>query len=610
MHKTFFDFAPDAVIVVEEGGTIVDASQRALKLFGYTKKELKGEFLETLMPDEYLQAHKKHRADFLREPKTREMGKGLDLVAKRRDGSTFYAEISLSPIEIDGKRIILASVRDVTETRKLYNQLKVSNEQFKGAFEYSAIGMALVSTEGNWLKVNKSVCNIVGYGEEELLRTTFQDITHPDDLNLDLEYLGEMLRGERETYQMEKRYFHKKGHIVWVLLSVSMAKDADGNPLHFVSQIKDVSERKEADKAIKESEQRWQFALEGAGEGVWDWDAKTNKVFFSRQWKSLLGYEDDEIGDSLEEWSKRVHPDDIEQCNADLGKHMRGETPIYLNEHRLLCKDGKYKWIMDRGKVIGRDDEGRPSRVIGTHSDITMQKLKEKELRQSVETISEQNARLMNFAHIVSHNLRSHTGNFQLLVDLLAKEDDEEEKNQMIVFLRENAQSLNETIKHLNDVVQIQINTSILREELSLKNYINKVTDVLRAELNKNNTIVHNNVAADVFVNYNPAYLESILLNFISNGMKYRHKERSAQIILDTKMVDNKLVLNIADNGIGINLEKYKGKLFGLYKTFHGNSDARGVGLFITKNQVEAMEGKIEVESEINVGTTFKILFK
>lgn len=610
MYETFFNLAPDAVIVIEEGGTIVNASQRALKLFGYTKEELKGELLETLMPEEYLQTHKSYPTNFMSVPQSREMGKGLDLMAKRKDGSTFYAEISISPLEIEGKRIILASVRDVTETRNLYNQLKTSNEQFKGAFEYSAIGMALVSTEGKWLKVNKSVCDIVGYDEEELLKVTFQDITHPDDLDLDLEYLGEMLRGERETYQMEKRYFHKKGHIVWVLLSVSMAKDADDNPLHFVSQIKDISERREAEKALKESEQRWQFALEGAGEGVWDWDAKTNKVFFSRQWKRLLGYEEDEIGDSLEEWSTRVHPDDIEQCYIDLGKHMRGETSEYLNEHRLLCKDGKYKWILDRGKVIERDEEGNPKRVIGTHSDITMQKLKEKELRRSVETISEQNARLMNFAHIVSHNLRSHTGNFQLLVDLLEKEEDEAEKNQMIVFLRENAQSLNETIKHLNDVVQIQINTSIIRENLSLKAYVIKVTDVLRAELNKNNTTVQNNVPANIFVNYNPAYLESILLNFISNGMKYRHKDRPAKIVLTTEVIDDKLVLSITDNGMGINLEKYKEKLFGLYKTFHGNSDARGVGLFITKNQIEAMGGKIEVESKINVGTTFKILFK
>ena len=610
VFKTFFEYSPNAEIAVRDDGVIMDASQRALKLFGYSKDEIKGLFLEALMPIEYLQRHQKHRANFMRAPHLLEIGKDLDLVAQRKDGSTFYAEINISPIEIEGKRIVLASVRDVTETRKLHSQLKASNEQFKGAFEYSAIGMALVSTEGRWLKVNKSVCDIVGYEERELLQATFQDITHPDDLDLDLEYLGEMLRSERETYQMEKRYFHKKGHIVWVLLNVSMVKDVDGNLLHFVSQIKDISERKLAERALKESEQRWQFALEGAGEGVWDWDAKTNKVFFSRQWKRLLGYEDDEIGDSLEEWSTRVHPDDIEQCYIDLGKHMRGETSEYLNEHRLLCKDGKYKWILDRGKVIERDEEGNPKRVIGTHSDITMQKLKEKELRRSVETISEQNARLMNFAHIVSHNLRSHTGNFQLLVDLLAKEEDEEEKAKMITFLRDNAQSLNETIKHLNDVVQIQINTSIVREELSLKDYINKVIDVLRVELSKNNATVHNNVAADVFVNYNPAYLESVLLNFISNGMKYRHKERPAKIVLDTSMADDKLVLNISDNGVGINLEKYKEKLFGLYKTFHGNSDARGVGLFITKNQIEAMGGKIEVESEVNVGTTFKILFK
>ena len=610
VFKAFFEYSPDAVIAIRDDGTIMAASKKALNLFGYQADELKGQLLEVLMPAQYHEIHRQHREDFAQDPQNREMGKGFDLLAQRKDNSTFFAEVSISPMHVENQHITLASIRNVTEKKELYNQLRISNDQFKGAFEYSSIGMALISKEGRWLKVNKSVCDIVGYSEKELLAKTFQDITHPDDLDLDLEHVGKMLRGEIESYHMEKRYFHKNGHVVWVLLSVSLAKDPEGQPVHFVSQIKNITERKMAEKALRESEERWQFALEGAGEGVWDWNAKTNKVFFSRQWKRLLGFDEHEIGDELSEWDSRVHPDDKEQCYKDLGSHMQGETEVYLNEHRLLCKDGKYKWILDRGKVIEWDAERKPLRVIGTHSDITPLKIKEKELQETVELVNEQNARLMNFAHIVSHNLRSHTGNFQLLVDLLDRETDEAERLQMIKFLKENSQSLNETIKHLNDVVQININTSIVRENLKLKEYVNKVADVVRAEMNQLNATVLNNIADDVFVHFNPAYLESVFLNFLSNGLKYRHAERQPKIVFEMKEANGKKYLAITDNGVGINLKKYKEKLFGLYKTFHGNNDARGVGLFITKNQVEAMGGKIEVESTLNEGTTFKIFFK
>lgn len=609
MFKAFFKLAPDAIFVIKESGIIIHTSHKAEELFGYAENELVGISIENLMPVNYAQRHKGHRENFMQRPVAREMGKGFDLTAKRKDGSLFYAEISLNPTEIEGESLVLATIRDITEKKELFDQLEISNEQFKGAFEYSAIGMALVSTQGDWLKVNKSVCDIVGYSEEELLSKTFQDITHPDDLDLDLEHLGEMLRGEIETYQMEKRYFHKKGHIVWVLLSVSLAKTTDGKPLHFVSQIKDITERKEAEKILIENEQRWLSALDGAGEGVWDWSAKTDKVFFSKQWKKMLGYEENEIGDTLSEWDKRIHPDDKEKCYEDLNKHLKGEAEVYANEHRLLCKDGLYKWILDRGKVIERDDEGKPLRVIGTHSDISYLKAKEKELQESIDIISRQNARLMNFTYIVSHNLRSHTSNFQILLEFLEKTEDADEKQHILKLLQDNSSTLSETIMHLNEVVQIQTNTNIKKEWVSLRKYADKTKDILGGEISLHSVSVENNIANDILVNYNPAYLESILLNFISNAIKYRHQERIPQIKLYTGFKSEKMFLAIADNGLGMNLEKTGSKLFGLYKTFHRNTNARGVGLFITKNQVEAMGGNIEVESEENVGTTFKVFF-
>jgi PAS domain S-box-containing protein len=136
---------------------------------------------------------------------------------------------------------------------------------------------------------------------------------------------------------------------------------------------------------LQVAEARWNYALEGAGHGVWEWNAQTNRVFFSRQWKAMLGFSDDEIGDALQEWESRVHPDDLPAVRREIRRHLGGETPDYVAEHRLRCKDGRYKWILDRGKIMSRDAQGRPLTLIGTHTDITRMKEADRARHESEE---------------------------------------------------------------------------------------------------------------------------------------------------------------------------------------------------------------------------------
>ncbi len=142
-----------------------------------------------------------------------------------------------------------------------------------------------------------------------------------------------------------------------------------------------------ASKALKESEKRWIFAVEGSGDGVWDWNAVTDEVYYSRRWKEIIGYSDDEIGNSISEWKTRIHPDDIKKAEEALNYHFAGETEIYSSEHRIRSKSGNYKWILDRGMVIDRDAKGSPLRMIGTHSDITQRKNAEEEIRRLSERL-------------------------------------------------------------------------------------------------------------------------------------------------------------------------------------------------------------------------------
>lgn len=149
---------------------------------------------------------------------------------------------------------------------------------------------------------------------------------------------------------------------------------------HLLIYFSDITKQKESEKQLRISEERWQFALEGSRDGVWDWNAITNEVFFSLQWKNMLGYDSDEIENNLNEWDQRIHPEDYNAVYEVLNAHLRGETEFYEMEHRIRCKGGDYKWILDRGKVIERDSNGSPVRVIGTHADISRLKTIQEEL--------------------------------------------------------------------------------------------------------------------------------------------------------------------------------------------------------------------------------------
>lgn len=243
-------------------------------------------------------------------------------------------------------------------------------------------------------------------------------------------------------------------------------------------------------------------------------------------------------------------------------------------------------------------------------ADVTHLKLLENELKKSNEIISAQNKRLLNFSNIVSHNLKSYSINLSSILDLYEGASTETEKDKMLYYLKNISKAFSSTINHLNEIVKSQNQAEINPVHINLHEYIKESIENLRIQISSCDAIVRNKVSKEVCLLVNPAYMESILLNFLTNAIKYRHPERTPVIELDCFYVDNKIALRIKDNGVGINLKKHGPDLFGMYKTFHGNPDAQGIGLFITKYQIEAMGGEVKVESQENVGTTFIIYFE
>lgn len=374
-------------------------------------------------------------------------------------------------------------------------------------------------------------------------------------------------------------------------------------------RLSDITEEKQREIELKISEERFQFAMEASSNGVWDIDMVTDKVFYSSQSMKMLELEEQDIISTHLKWDERIHTDDIEEYKTQFQLHLENKTPFYENAKRMLTKSGNYKWILSRGMIIKRDKNGNPLRIIGTDIDITHQKEEEKKLLKSLEIIGEQNSRLLNFAHIVSHNLNSHTSNFKMLLDLVEDEEDECILKEVFGYLRTSSNALSQTIEHLKELVDVNTNMVHKKENLNLDEYLNKVLDILSEDINKNKVKIFKKIPSECYISFNPSYLESILLNFTTNAIKYAHPDRVPEINYSHYSQNGSTILEIQDNGLGIDLNKYGEKLFGMYKTFHNNENARGIGLFITKNQIESMGGSVEVMSKTNQGTTFKIYF-
>ncbi|WP_179020141.1 PAS domain-containing sensor histidine kinase [Winogradskyella forsetii] len=360
--------------------------------------------------------------------------------------------------------------------------------------------------------------------------------------------------------------------------------------------------------------EHYKIALEISNVGLWNWDIESNRVFYSKESKQIIGYCESELNSTSEFLDKKVHPDDKEGHYRDFKLLLKGRIDSYENEYRVLCKNGSYKWILDKGKIIEKDLNGNPTLIIGTHSDITNLKQKEAQLNKNLQLITSQNKRLYSFTHIVSHNLKTHIGNFKNILEFYDEANSENEKIELIQHLQSISTSLTSTIADLDDIISIKskAHNNQLNERVNLFDCVYKVVESLKTESVKNDVTIYNALRKNEFLMTNSAYLESIFYNLISNGIKYSDPNKKSQIIIQSINTKDNLKILISDNGIGINMDKYKHQIFEMYQTFYGTDrkDSRGIGLYITKTQVEALQGIILMESALNEGTTFSLTFK
>ncbi|MBY0426411.1 MAG: PAS domain-containing sensor histidine kinase, partial [Cytophagales bacterium] len=518
------------------------------------------------------------------------------------NGETKWFEGKSLPTKIGDDIVFNGIIIDITERKSVEKELKESEQILQNIFNFSPVPLMISRvSDGKIIMANEGVEKLMGIPVNKILgnKTLNQYVDIEDRIKI---MTAITKNGVIKNIEVPfKRY---DGQLISCLISTEIVI-LKGKKM-FLTAITDISERKKAEEALQKSEDNLRTVFENTQVGYILFNDNLIVKSFNQPAQEFTTKG---LNKSLMEGSFFLDymPSDN---HAELQENLRLVLAGNLVEYdlKLGIENKEENWYHIKFSPVSNKE----TYVVGfimSIENITDRKKNEIELNKSFDLVNQQNKRLLNFSYIVSHNLRSHTSNIISMLSLIQSADSEEEKEEMIAMLVDVSNELNETILNLNDVVSIQSNVNIVVDQLNLRSYVNKAIHVVGDQITAKKATVNNLVPNDILINYNPAYLESVLFNFISNGIKYGHPDRLPVITLDTFLDKGRLVLRIADNGIGIDMKKNGDKLFGMFKTFHGNSDARGVGLFITKNQIEAMGGKVEVESKLHQGTTFKIYF-
>lgn len=319
---------------------------------------------------------------------------GITFDIVRKNGARHHIQGSAVPIRNAHGQVVggIAVYLDVTGSMDMEAAFRESEDRFKSAFEFAPIGMALVRQDGRFLRVNHALCAITGYAAEELLKLDFQAITHPDDLEKDLASFRAMLSGDIRYYEMEKRYIHKAGKIIWILLTVSLARGVDGRPLHFISQIQDITKRKEAEELLAREAEKLAEAQRVARIGSWEFDVATGRIAWSEEMYRLLELDETSGEITYETFTSHCHPEDVSKLNTLADQALLDGEPYELDV-RMILGNGESTWL----HAIGRgekDAAGKVVRLFGTLMDVTERKRAQETIRDYSAVLQEKMAEL------------------------------------------------------------------------------------------------------------------------------------------------------------------------------------------------------------------------
>ncbi len=507
--------------------------------------------------------------------------------------------------EQNGKALrIGGTVIDVTARRVAELALRESEDVFRSAMHHSPIGMALVAPDGRFLDVNSVFCAIVGATREQMLAGDFQNITHPDDLASDLMFVRETLQGKRTTYQMDKRYMHSAGHVVWAQLNVSLVRNADGTPRYFVSQIQDVSERRAAEHALRGSEALLRQLADNLREVVWLRDLGEDRVLHvSSTYAEVFGAEPAQLLKNPRAWLEVVHEDDRGWVTRAVDA---AEKSAGFDEYFRIRVRGSVRWLRARIFPI-RDVEGRVYRVAGVAEDITEHRRTEEQTRhaQKMEAIGQ-------FAGGVSHDFNN------MLAVILAHTELASLDETLAPQLKESLTEITDVARRAASLTRQLLQFSrkdVLRPRpVDLNEVVGTFANMLRRLLREDVTLRLELSGGPLPVLADPSLLDQVLMNLAVNardampaGGTLTIESKALTVGGDGEVTPGRYAcLRVRDTGVGMGPDALS-RLFEPFFTTKPPGKGTGLGLATVFGIVKQHGGTVTVDSREGEGSTFSV---
>lgn len=407
-----------------------------------------------------------------------------------------------------------------------------------------------------------------------------------------------------DPFDVELQIVTAKGNEKWIRV-VGKSDFKGGQCTRFYGTLQDIERRIKNQVKLQRLHERIELAASSAQVGFWDLDIRKKEVYWDDVMYDLHGVKREAFQGDVDAWEKTAHPEDKAKLLEEVEAAIAGIRD-FNSVYRIVTPRGDIKYITGKAQVI-RNTSNEPIRMIGASTDITRIKRSETRLRSLLEITEKQNQSLVNFAHIVSHNLRSNSSNLSLLTGMVRTGKMPIEK--AIEMIQVSADRLEETVMDLNEVVQVKTQSEEQRQILFRKTLL-EVIEGINATWENSKAKLILEVESTLRIVGVKSYVESVIHNMLTNALKYAKEEEPLQLRVFAKTEGDNARIYFEDNGQGIDLDKHRDKIFGMYKTFHGNSDAKGIGLFLSQSQMESMGGKITVASKPGRGATFCLHFK
>jgi len=493
------------------------------------------------------------------------------------------------------------TIQDISVRKRIENEVR----KLSLVAEKTSNCVIITDVNRRIIWVNESTVKTTGYSREEILGNTPSMFQFDKTSKETISYIRTRL-SKLEEVNAEILNIGKDGREYWLQINIVPLKDQENRHIGFMAVESDVTERVKFEQDLKRSEENYRNILENASELIFSLDLKGRLTWANRAWREKLAMGERNISGMdlfpfLDENTRTGYQQIMPVLNS-------GELASGL-EFTFLSADGTTLIMEGRAIPLFEGEEIAGSQFY--FHDLTSIRKAENALKQLLDLTRRQNERLRNFTHIVSHNLRSHGSNLDGLIKLLNHEMPDFNENIFYRNFEKAVDNLMDVIQNLSEVALIHTDQDKDFEAVNLGNAIDKAIATVFGLAKNAGVGVESHIQDEVWVVADPGYLDSIILNLLTNAIKYRSSERPSLVRISVETGEGPFLrMDVEDNGLGIDLERQGRKMFGMFKTFHNHPDARGVGLFLTKNQVEAMGGRIEVNSQVNKGSVFSVFLR